>query len=108
MTSFAAQDAVRAVAALFIVHHAIIRCNFALYAPLQQDQEMPETMPSIDYKCVWQSGRNSARSMSIWRPVGPPGYASLGDIAMPGREPPARPICMYKDSNTLESSKVST
>lgn len=66
-------------------------------------------MLSMDYKRVWQSptaaaaGASSSsstagrRPLSMWRPVGPPGYASLGDVAMPGREPPAKPVAMYKD-----------
>lgn len=68
-------------------------------------------MLSMDFKRVWQSpasagaaagssaagsGRGS-RLLSIWRPVGPPGYAPLGDVAMPGQEPPAKPVAMYKD-----------
>lgn len=48
-----------------------------------------------------QSSRPSSSSscaLSIWRPVGPPGYASLGDVAMAGSEPPSgRPVKMYKD-----------
>lgn len=53
-------------------------------------------MLSMDFKRVWQSSRGP-RPLSVWRPVGPPGYASLGDVAMPGKEPPARPVSMYKD-----------
>lgn len=63
-------------------------------------------MPSIHYKCVWQSSRQGSRSLSIWRPVGPPGYASLGDVAMPGREPPARPVSMYRDPSALCPTEV--
>jgi vacuolar protein sorting-associated protein 13A/C len=73
-------------------------------------------MPSMDFKRVWQSARTSAaaaggpsglagrsgardtRLLSIWRPVGPPGYSSLGDVAVSGSEPPSgRPVRMYKD-----------
>lgn len=74
-------------------------------------------MPSMDFKRVWQSARTSAaaaaagssgsagargsrdtRVLSIWRPVGPPGYSSLGDVAVSGSEPPSgRPVRMYKD-----------
>lgn len=64
---------------------------------LQDNQEMPDAMLSMDFKRVWRSARPGARPLSIWRPVGPPGYASLGDVAMPGSEPPARPVSMYKD-----------
>lgn len=73
-------------------------------------------MPSLDFKRIWHSGTQTAsaaaaaggptagrisrgaRLLSIWRPVGPPGYAALGDVAMPGNEPPSgRPVKMYKD-----------
>jgi hypothetical protein len=58
---------------------------------------MPEVMLSMDFKRIWQSSRQGARPLSVWRPVGPPGYFALGDVAMPGREPPARPVTMYRD-----------
>jgi hypothetical protein len=54
-------------------------------------------MLSMDFKRIWQSSRQGARPLSVWRPVGPPGYSALGDVAMPGREPPARPVTMYRD-----------
>jgi hypothetical protein len=74
-------------------------------------------MPSMDFKRVWQSGPLSAaaaaasggggggtrgardmRVLSVWRPVGPPGYSSLGDVALAGSEPPSgKPVRMYKD-----------
>lgn len=80
-------------------------------ALLQCNQEMPDVMPSMDFKRVWQSGALSAaasasgsrgtrdtRMLSIWRPVGPPGYSSLGDVAVSGSEPPSgKPVRMYKD-----------
>jgi vacuolar protein sorting-associated protein 13A/C len=68
-----------------------------LFFCLQSNQEMPDMMLSMDFKRVWQSSRAGARPLSVWRPVGPPGYYALGDVAMPGREPPARPVSMYKD-----------
>jgi len=59
---------------------------------------MPDAMPCMDYKRVWAAGKGSggAPALSVWRPVGPPGYAALGDVAMPGSEPPARPVTVYK------------
>lgn len=68
-----------------------------LAAEQQSNQEMPDVMLSMDFKRIWQSSRAGARPLSVWRPVGPPGYSALGDVAMPGREPPARPVSMYKD-----------
>jgi hypothetical protein len=72
---------------------------------VQSNQEMPDVMPSMDFKRVWQSvstagarGARDTRVLSIWRPVGPPGYSSLGDVAVAGSEPPSgKPVKMYKD-----------
>jgi vacuolar protein sorting-associated protein 13A/C len=70
----------------------------------QRDQEMPDAMPCIDYKRVWAAGGRGggAPVLSVWRPVGPPGYAALGDVAMPGSEPPARPVTVYKGVSPAE------
>jgi len=60
-------------------------------------------MPSMDFKRIWQSGAagrgaGDSKPVSIWRPVGPPGYAALGDVAASGTGPPSgRPVKMYKD-----------
>lgn len=72
---------------------------------VQSNQEMPDVMPSMDFKRVWRSastagarGARDTRVLSIWRPVGPPGYSSLGDVAVAGSEPPSgKPVKMYKD-----------
>jgi hypothetical protein len=72
---------------------------------VQSNQEMPDVMPSMDFKRVWQSastagarGARDTRVLSIWRPVGPPGYSSMGDVAVAGSEPPSgKPVKMYKD-----------
>jgi hypothetical protein len=63
-------------------------------------------MLSMDFKRIWQSSRQGARPLSVWRPVGPPGYSALGDVAMPGREPPARPVSMYRDVPQQQVSVV--
>lgn len=62
---------------------------------------------SCDWQLVWYctpmsrppglTVRGAATSMSIWRPLGPPGYAALGDVAVGGLQPPAQPVRMYKD-----------
>lgn len=74
---------------------------------LQANQEMPDVMLSMEFKRVWRCSRPGARPLSVWRPVGPPGYASLGDVAMPGNEPPARPVSMYRDTADELTSRVS-
>ena len=65
--------------------------------PLTLIQEHPDTLLSLEFRPVWYrragsgggaggvgggAGGASSRSMSVWRPVGPPGYVSLGDVAV--------------------------
>ena len=57
-------------------------------------QEHPDTLLSLEYRPVWYrraasggggvggGGGASSRSVSVWRPMGPPGYVSLGDVAV--------------------------
>ena len=33
--------------------------------------------------------------MSLWRPLCPPGYARLGDVAQTGYDPPRSPVAVY-------------
>jgi hypothetical protein len=41
------------------------------------------------------------RAVSVWRPVGPPGYAALGDVAVVGTGSPPQPVRLYKDPLSL-------
>ena len=80
-------------------------------AERRRDQAMPGAMPCLDFKRVWAPGARAgagggagdsgasggAAVISVWRPVGPPGYHALGDVAMPGLEPPARPVTVYRE-----------
>jgi vacuolar protein sorting-associated protein 13A/C len=68
------------------------------------DQLMPDVLPSMEWARVWAAWRPGSRAVSVWRPVGPPGYASLGDVAVAGDEPPARPSMMYKDVPAVAGS----
>ena len=61
-----------------------------------ENQEMPNMILSLDFKRVWAVDKPGAKLLSIWRPVGPPGYRCLGDVAMPGRVAPAKPVYMFK------------
>ncbi len=85
-----------------------------LVAP-EAGQAMPDTMISTEFRCVWiggggggmggqRLGRSSAAS--FWRPVGPPGYVALGDVCVSGRDPPPRPVRMYKDAPALAAAAV--
>lgn len=48
-------------------------------------------MPSLEYRLLWHA-RGGSGLVSVWRPVAPPGYAPLGDVATLGREPPPQPV----------------
>jgi hypothetical protein len=44
-----------------------------------------------DFEKVWSSeGGNSVTGCSIWKPICPTGYVSLGCVAMQGVDPPPR------------------
>ena len=91
------------------------------------DQLKPDTMPCVEFKPIWYrralhgsvgrsgsvglSGSSSSamlknaggaggggrKAISVWRPVGPPGYSSLGDVLVSGLETPPNPVKLYKD-----------
>ncbi|MEW5308579.1 MAG: hypothetical protein WDW38_000525 [Sanguina aurantia] len=89
----------------------------------QDGQEQPDSILNSSWTHIWsaqnsgnalgaafssgaamamQSGSSGTTSrggvpVSIWRPTGPDGYSPLGDVAFPGREPPGRPVRLYKD-----------
>lgn len=70
---------------------------------------LPDTMISQEFKLVWRSPSTrlaSSRAVSFWRPVGPPGYTMLGDVVVLGRDPPPRPVRMYKDAPALAAAAV--
>ena len=54
-------------------------------------QALPASMPSLEYRLQWHA-RGGSGAVSVWRPVAPPGYAPLGDVATLGREPPPQPV----------------
>ncbi|KAG1653272.1 hypothetical protein FOA52_002732 [Chlamydomonas sp. UWO 241] len=93
-------------------------------AAAAEQHSRPDSLPSITYQLVWYRRANgppaagggsssssassssrpgpmslgySSGAVSVWRPVGPPGYAALGDVAVGGTEPPPMPVRMYKD-----------
>ncbi|KAL6781279.1 hypothetical protein ACKKBG_A10495 [Auxenochlorella protothecoides x Auxenochlorella symbiontica] len=59
--------------------------------------------PVVDFARVWtDNGRVTAgRGVSVWRPVAPPGYASLGDCLVRGLDPP-QSACVVRDSGPGE------
>ncbi|KAK9834254.1 hypothetical protein WJX81_000411 [Elliptochloris bilobata] len=61
-------------------------------------QALPALMPSLEYRLQWHA-RGGSGMVSVWRPVAPPGYAPLGDVATLGREPPPQPVQVYRDES---------
>ena len=50
-------------------------------------------MPSLEFRRLWRGERGGGGGMvSIWRPVGPPGYKPLGDVISQGVDPPSNPV----------------
>jgi hypothetical protein len=74
-------------------------------------QEQPDTLLSLEYKPVWfrrpvppgsgggngSASATASRPVSVWRPVGPPGYVVLGDVAVMGLDSPPQPVRLYRD-----------
>jgi hypothetical protein len=70
---------------------------------------MPLALPCVDFALVWHTaGRpgsvaagagatlSGGAPVSVWRPLPPAGYASAGDVAVPGLEPPPAPVSVYR------------
>ena len=56
-------------------------------------ESCPSTMTVVEFERVWWDYNSGASSrLSIWRPVCPQGWTSLGDIAVPSLEPPVSTI----------------
>ena len=46
--------------------------------------------PPLDFELIWKdSGSNSRRDMSIWRPIPPEGYVALGSVCSSSHEKPS-------------------
>jgi len=57
-------------------------------------QKLPPSMPSLEFRRLWRAEREGGGGgiVSIWRPVGPPGYKPLGDVITQGLDPPPNPV----------------
>ena len=56
-------------------------------------QQLPPTMPALEYRRVWHVRKVDANTVvSVWHPVGPPGYQPLGDVISMGLDPPGFPV----------------
>ncbi|KAK9815130.1 hypothetical protein WJX73_008307 [Symbiochloris irregularis] len=63
-------------------------------------QQVPETMPSMDYQLLWKSVQDSdGNAVSVWRPIGPPGFRPVGDVAAIGGSKPVDPVQVLRDDS---------
>jgi hypothetical protein len=62
-----------------------------------QGQTLPLKMPSLEWQFVGDlRGTTYADAVaSVWRPVGAPRYACIGDVLHKGSEPPSHPVTMF-------------
>jgi Vacuolar protein sorting-associated protein 62 len=66
-------------------------------------------MPSLEWRLITITPRSSHTDdvASIWRPIGAPRYAALGDVLRKGCEPPQQPITMYLNCPSVDPGKQS-
>lgn len=66
--------------------------------PAGAPQLLPGLMPCVAYRRQWLGGadhRTRRPALSVWRPVPPPGYVSVGDVISVGaEEPPGPALCL--------------
>ena len=56
-------------------------------------QKLPESMPSMEFRKVWSGKKDeSGTIITVWRPIGPPGYRPLGDVISLGVDAPSSPV----------------
>ncbi|KAL4527774.1 hypothetical protein Ndes2437A_g02912 [Nannochloris sp. 'desiccata'] len=76
----------------------------AARAALPADQppdQLPLTLPSLDFVPTWHTNPNRVPVVYFWKPIAPPGYHPAGDVATLGDEPPLHPVPCFRDDNTL-------
>jgi len=76
----------------------------AARAALPADQppdQLPLTLPSLDFVLTWHTNPRRVPVVYFWKPVAPPGYHPAGDVATLGDEPPLHPVPCFRDDNTL-------
>jgi vacuolar protein sorting-associated protein 13A/C len=62
--------------------------------PLEQ---LPLTMPSLDFVLTWHTNPRKSPVVSFWRPLPPAGYRAVGDVMSLGLEPPSAPVPCFRD-----------
>ena len=79
----------------------------AARAALPADQppdQLPLTLPSLDFVHTWHTNPTRPPVVYFWRPVAPPGYHPAGDVATLGDEAPLHPVPCFRDDKTLKSA----
>jgi hypothetical protein len=91
-------------------HDVLWSERHAARAALPSDQppdNLPVSLPSLDFKLEWHT--NPARSPVIhfWKPVAPPGYKPVGDVATLDGEAPVHPVPCFRDDMILRAARLS-
>lgn len=56
-------------------------------------QKLPGSMPSMEFRKVWSGKKDeSGTIITVWHPIGPPGYKALGDVISLGVDAPSSPV----------------
>lgn len=79
----------------------------AARAALPADQppdQLPLTLPSLDFIPTWHTNPARTPVVYFWRPVAPPGYHPAGDVATLGDEAPLHPVPCFRDDKTLRTA----
>jgi hypothetical protein len=59
----------------------------------------PPALPCTGFSRLWCSRGaegDTFRPVSLWRPLAPQGYITLGDVAQTGYDPPMSPVAVYR------------
>lgn len=78
--------------------------RFAASSSEQRTEDVQRTLTPavVDFRRVWTDGGlvTGGEGVSVWRPVAPPGYASMGDCLMRGFDPPASAVVVQESDST--------
>lgn len=66
--------------------------------------DLPTRMPCIEYTFSWNTNPMRSPVVYFWKPVPPPGYKPVGDVATLDAEPPLTPVDCFRDDVTLSNA----
>jgi hypothetical protein len=70
-----------------------------LSSPSMSTDGGPPALPCTGFTRLWCSRGaegDAFRPVSLWRPLAPSGYYTLGDVAQTGYDPPVSPVAVYR------------